>query len=99
MARGQRRGVGTEGYRPPFEVLDLSYAEALQTLRAACKFGIQPMLETVVDMLAELGDPDLSFRSLQIAGTNGKTSTSRYVAAILRGQGLRVAYGTRKGDR
>ena len=94
MARGQRRGVGAEGYRPPFEVLDLSYAEALQTLHAACKFGIQPMLETVVDMLAELGDPDLSFRSLQIAGTNGKTSTSRYAAAILRGQGLRVALYT-----
>ena len=34
MARGQRRGVGAEGYRPPFEVLDLSYAEALQTLHA-----------------------------------------------------------------
>lgn len=94
MARGQRRGVGAEGYRPPFEVLDLSYAEALQTLHAACKFGIQPMLETVVDMLAELGDPDLSFCSLQIAGTNGKTSTSRYAAAILRGQGLRVALYT-----
>ena len=94
MARGQRRGVRAEGYRVPFEVLDLSYMEALQTLHAACKFGIQPMLETVVDMLAELGDPDLSFRSLQIAGTNGKTSTSRYAAAILRGQGLRVALYT-----
>ena len=94
MARGQRRGVRAEGYQVPFEVLDLSYAEALQTLRAACKFGIQPMLETVVDMLAELGDPDLCFRSLQIAGTNGKTSTSRYAAAILRGQGLRVALYT-----
>ena len=94
MARRQRRGVRTEGYQVPFEVLDLSYAEALQTQRAACKFGIQPMLETVVDMLAELGDPDLSFRSLQIAGTNGKTSTSRYAAAILRGQGLRVALYT-----
>lgn len=94
MARGQRRGVRAEGYQVPFEVLDLSYTEALQTLHAACKFGIQPMLETVVDMLAELGDPDLSFRSLQIAGTNGKTSTSRYAAAILRGQGLRVALYT-----
>ena len=94
MARGQRRGVRAEGYQVPFEVLDLSYVEALQTLHAACKFGIQPMLETVVDMLAELGDPDLSFRSLQIAGTNGKTSTSRYAAAILRGQGLRVALYT-----
>lgn len=94
MARGQRRGVRAEGYQVPFEVLDLSYAKALQTLHAACKFGIQPMLETVVDMLAELGDPDLSFRSLQIAGTNGKTSTSRYAAAILRGQGLRVALYT-----
>ena len=94
MARGQRRGVRAEGYQVPFEVLDLSYTEALQTLHAACKFGIQPMLETVVDMLAELGDPDLSFRSLQISGTNGKTSTSRYVAAILRGEGLRVALYT-----
>ena len=42
-------------------------------------------------MLAELGNPDDHFESVQIAGTNGKTSTSRYTAAILMGEGKRVA--------
>ncbi len=39
-------------------------------------------------MLAELGHPESCFASVQVAGTNGKTSTSRYTAALLRGEGL-----------
>ena len=81
-------------YQVPFEVPEWTYDQALRQLHAALHFGICPMLETVVDMLAELGDPDLCFESLQIAGTNGKTSTSRYTAAILRGEGYRVALYT-----
>ena len=45
-------------------------------------------------MLAELGHPDRAFRSVQVVGTNGKTSTSRYTAAILAGEGFRVALYT-----
>ena len=52
------------------------------------------MLETVEDMLAELGDPDLTFDCIQVAGTNGKTSTTRYTAAILMGEGYRTALYT-----
>ena len=74
-------------YALPFEIPSWTYDEALHRLHAALRFGICPMLETVEDMLTELGDPDLSFESLQIAGTNGKTSTSRYTAAILRAEG------------
>lgn len=81
-------------YRIPFEVAELSYGEALQELNSALRFGICPMLETVEDMLAELGDPDLCFDCVQIAGTNGKTSTSRYTAAILAGEGKKVALYT-----
>ena len=81
-------------YRIPFDVATMSYADALVTLRTSLRFGIQPMLESVEDMLLELGDPDLAFRSLQIAGTNGKTSTARYAAAILRGEGLHTALYT-----
>lgn len=81
-------------YRVPFEIPTWSYEEALQRLHEALRFGICPMLETVVDMLAELGDPDLCFESVQIAGTNGKTSTSRYTAAILRSEGYRTALYT-----
>ena len=81
-------------YRVPFEVADLTYDEALVQLHSALRFGICPMLETVEDMLAELGDPDLRYDCVQIAGTNGKTSTSRFTAAILAGEGLSVALYT-----
>ena len=81
-------------YRLPFDVPEMTYAEALAHVRGALRFGICPLLETVEDMLAELGDPDLSFECVQIAGTNGKTSTARYTAAILAGEGLRTALYT-----
>ena len=81
-------------YQLPFEVPEMTYAEALAHVRGALRFGIEPLLETVEDMLAELGDPDLAFECVQIAGTNGKTSTSRYTAAILAGEGLSVALYT-----
>ena len=81
-------------YQTPFEVPTISYQESLDLLHSALRFGIQPMLESVEDMLAELGNPDLGFRSIQIAGTNGKTSTARYTAAVLMGEGLRCALYT-----
>lgn len=81
-------------YVVPFEVPERSYAEALDVLHATLRFGIQPMLESVEDLIEECGNPDLCFDAIQIAGTNGKTSTARYAAAILRGEGLRTALYT-----
>lgn len=81
-------------YKLPFEIPEITYDEALGVLRGALRFGIEPLLETVEDMLAELGDPDLAFECVQVAGTNGKTSTSRFTAAILAGEGLSTALYT-----
>ncbi len=81
-------------YQLPFDVPEMTYAGALAHVRGALRFGICPLLETVEDMLTELGDPDLAFECVQIAGTNGKTSTARYTAAILAGEGLDVALYT-----
>lgn len=81
-------------YQIPFEIPSYTFDEAIERLHATKKFGIQPLLESVEDMLAELGNPDDHFESVQIAGTNGKTSTSRYTAAILMGEGKRVALYT-----
>jgi dihydrofolate synthase/folylpolyglutamate synthase len=81
----------------PFEVPLWTYPQALHQLKSALRFGIQPMLESVEDMLSELKDPDLSFDSIQIAGTNGKTSTARYTAAILAGEGYKVGLYTSPG--
>ncbi len=66
----------------------LSFDEAIERVEAALRFGIDPSLAPVKAMLAELGHPESCFASLQVAGTNGKTSTSRYTAALLRGEGL-----------
>jgi dihydrofolate synthase/folylpolyglutamate synthase len=81
-------------YQVPFQIPSISYADAMARLAATKRFGIQPMLESVEDMLAELGNPDECFQSVQIAGTNGKTSTARFTAAVLGGEGLRVALYT-----
>lgn len=81
-------------YRIPFEVDEISYEESLRVLHSALRFGICPLLETVEEMLEELENPDLRYECVQIAGTNGKTSTSRYTAAILAGEGLKVALYT-----
>ena len=86
----------TDAYTVPFEVPELSFDEAValaaDTGRISGDAG--PLLETVVDMLDELGRPDEHYDCLQIAGTNGKTSTTRFTAAILAGEGLRCALYT-----
>ena len=83
-------------YTVPFEFDLLSFNEAVglaaDTGRISGDAG--PLLETVVDMLDELGRPDEYFDCIQVAGTNGKTSTTRFSAAILRGEGLKTALYT-----
>jgi dihydrofolate synthase/folylpolyglutamate synthase len=41
-------------------------------------------------LLAELGDPQLAYPSIHVVGTNGKSTTTRMTAALLREAGLRV---------
>ncbi len=64
------------------------YAQCVELLAAIPKEGVHPKLEATTDMLSELGLVRPPFEIVQIAGTNGKTSTSRFTAAILRSQGL-----------
>lgn len=81
-------------YVVPFAVPHMGYGESLERLHASLRLGICPLLETVEEMLEELGNPDLCYECVQVAGTNGKTSTSRYTAAILAGEGKLVALYT-----
>ena len=83
-------------YSVPFEVPELSFDEAVALAADTGKISgdAGPLLETVVDMLDELGRPDEFYDCIQVAGTNGKTSTTRFSAAILRGEGLRTALYT-----
>lgn len=83
-------------YRVPFSVPELTFdeAQALSADTGTISSTAGPLLETVVEMLDELARPDSHFDCLQVAGTNGKTSTTRFTAAILRGEGLRCALYT-----
>ncbi len=85
-----------DAYAVPFDAPELTYGQAVSLAADTGKISgdAAPLLETVVDMLDELERPDAHFDCIQVAGTNGKTSTSRFAAAILRGEGLRPALYT-----
>ena len=86
----------TATYRVPFAVSELTFDEAvcLAADTGTISGDAGPLLETVIDMLDELERPDRHFDCIQVAGTNGKTSTARFCAAILGGEGLRCALYT-----
>jgi dihydrofolate synthase/folylpolyglutamate synthase len=55
------------------------------------QFGIKFGLENISALVARLGHPDRAFRSVHIAGTNGKGSVAAMVDAALRAAGHRSA--------
>jgi len=66
-------------------------AAAEQTLLA--RWGeskIGPSRERIEALMDVLGEPQKSYRSIHLTGTNGKTSTARMIDELLRGFGLRT---------
>ena len=51
---------------------------------------IEPSLDRIRLLLDYLGNPQNTFRSIHIAGTNGKTSTSRMIDSLLQSFGIRT---------
>jgi dihydrofolate synthase/folylpolyglutamate synthase len=51
---------------------------------------IEPSLNRIKVLLDYLGNPQDTFRSIHIAGTNGKTSTSRMIDSLLQSFGIRT---------
>ena len=70
---------------------DLSYEEALRALQDRGRFGIRLGLGRTRALLAELGDPQRTFRGALVAGTNGKGSVLALAGSALRAAGYRVA--------
>ncbi len=75
-----------EALQADFEVAQV-YA---QILTRRPEHNISPTKDRIVRALDYLSDPQLSYPSLHIAGTNGKTSTARIADSLLSAQGLRV---------
>ncbi len=103
MALGNRRRDGDSGQRdnqdlrgepgvgpdlsPPFTAGD----EATRWLFSLNRFGIRPGLVRIQGLLEGLGNPQNRLRSLVVAGTNGKGSTTRILARLLQAGGYKVA--------
>lgn len=55
---------------------------------------IEPSLTRIASVTELLGDPQRAYPVIQVAGTNGKTSTARMIEALLRSHGLRTGLFT-----
>lgn len=79
----------------------MNYQETLQYLydrlpvfHLVGSSAYKPGLENTTRLMAHLDNPHQKFRSVHIAGTNGKGSVSHYLAAILQEAGYRVGLYT-----
>jgi dihydrofolate synthase/folylpolyglutamate synthase len=70
--------------------MPLTYAEAVEALEGATVFGVHPSLDGIRALTAHLGRPQDAYHAIQVTGTNGKTSVTRTIAALLHSQGLRT---------
>ena len=59
-------------------------------LARAPEHKIDPTLDRIRELLDLLGSPQRSAPMVHVAGTNGKTSTTRMIETLLRGFGLRT---------
>jgi dihydrofolate synthase/folylpolyglutamate synthase len=73
---------------------DRSYQETIEYLYGLQKHGIKLALSNTVKLMQLLGDPHRKFRSVHVAGTNGKGSTAAFIASMLRTAGYRVGLYT-----
>ncbi|HEY2435768.1 MAG TPA: cyanophycin synthetase, partial [Solirubrobacteraceae bacterium] len=64
--------------------------EAERYLLSLELFGMRFGLDRMRRLMTALGNPQNAFDSIHVVGTNGKSSTTRMIAAILAGHGLRT---------
>ncbi len=80
---------GTTSIVPNAPPLSLQMVESVLDRRRS-EVQISPTLARITALLDLLGNPQTSYPVIQIAGTNGKTSTARMIDALLERSGLRT---------
>ncbi len=72
----------------------LSYEAARRFIFSREFFGMKLGLENVTEFLEQLGHPQDKYKTVHIAGTNGKGSTAAMLEAIFRAQGYKTGLYT-----
>ena len=62
----------------------------MEYLESRLMFGMVPGLESTRALCDALGNPERKFRSIHVVGTNGKGSTSYYLAGVLQAHGFKT---------
>lgn len=68
----------------------MTYKEALSYITSALQFGINPGLEKIEAVCELLDNPQFKYPTIQITGTNGKTSTTWMTRKLLSASGLKT---------
>jgi dihydrofolate synthase/folylpolyglutamate synthase len=66
----------------------INYERVAPDAAARARFSLDPVREVA----ARLGDPQLRFKAVHVAGTKGKGSVCAFVEAVLRAAGLRTGF-------
>lgn len=72
----------------------MSYQDTIDYLFGLQKHGIKLGLSNSSLLMGLMGNPERRFRSVHVAGTNGKGSTCAFLAAVLRAAGYRTGLYT-----
>ena len=79
---------------PPYqEAIDFLFSQ-LPIYQRIGEKALKKDLTNIRILLKELKNPHLKFKSIHVAGTNGKGSVSHMIAALLQSNGLRVGLYT-----
>ena len=72
----------------------MNYKQALEKLFSLHQFGIKLGLDNIQKLLKHIGNPEAKLKTIHIAGSNGKGSTSSFIASILTEAGYKVGLYT-----
>lgn len=72
----------------------MRYSDAIHFIYNLELFGIKMGLGNITRMLAHIGNPERSFKSIHVAGTNGKGSVATLLFSILKAAGYRTGVFT-----
>lgn len=61
----------------------MNYQESLDKLFSLHQFGIKLGLENITNLLEHIGNPHKKLKAIHVAGSNGKGSTSSFIASIM----------------
>ncbi len=72
----------------------MNYQNAIDYIHSTYKFGSKLGLENIKYLLELLGNPQDKLKTIHVAGTNGKGSTSSFIHNILKTEGYKVGLYT-----